>query len=178
MGLIKAGFGAVGGVLADQWRDYFYCSSLNENVLVVKGEKRISARSSNYHGSSNIITSGSIIAVADGQCMIIVDQGKIVEFSAEPGEYVYDASSEPTFFAGKLGESARPVFANMKRRFTFGGEAPKDQRIYYFNTKELTGNRFGTATPIPFRVVDSNIGLDMDVSITCFGTFSHSHSGF
>lgn len=173
MGLIKAGLGAMGGVLADQWRDYFYCSSLKENVLVVKGEKRISGRSSNYHGSNNIITSGSIVAVADGQCMIIVDQGRIAEVSAEPGEYVYDASSEPTFFAGKLSESSKPVFANMKRRFTFGGEAPKDQRVYYFNTKELTGNRFGTATPIPFRVVDSNIGLDMDVSITCFGTFSY-----
>ena len=173
MGLIKAGAGSVGGVLADQWKEYFYCEAMPANVLATKGIKRTSGRSSNTKGSDNIISSGSVIAVADGQCMMIVDQGKIVEFSAEPGEFVYDASTEPTIFAGSFGRSLLDTFKTMGRRFTFGGEPPKDQRVYYFNTKELTGNKYGTPNPVPFRVVDQNIGLDVDISIRCFGEFSY-----
>ncbi len=173
MGLIKAALGAAGGVMADQWKEYFYCESLPVNVLAVKGKKRTSGRSSNTRGTDNIITNGSVIAVADGQAMMIVDQGQIVEFCAEPGEFTYDASSEPSLFQGKLGDSIKETFKNMARRFTFGGEAPKDQRVYYFNTKELTGNKYGTPSPVPFRVVDNNIGLDMDVSVRCFGEYSY-----
>ena len=173
MGLIKAGAGSVGGVLADQWKEYFYCEAMPANVLATKGIKRTSGRSSNTKGSDNIISSGSVIAVADGQCMMIVDQGKIVEFSAEPGEFVYDASTEPTIFAGSFGRSLLDTFKTMGRRFTFGGEPPKDQRVYYFNTKELTGSKYGTPNPVPFRVVDQNIGLDVDISIRCFGEFSY-----
>ena len=173
MGLIKAAVGAVGGVLADQWREYFYCDALKEDTLCVKGQKRVSARSSNYHGNDNIISSGSIVSVADGQCMLVVEQGKVVEVCATPGEYIFDSSTEPSIFDDEICKSIKPVFASMGKRFSFGGETPKDQRVYYFNTKEIHGNRFGTATPIPFRVVDRNIGLDMDVSITCFGTFSY-----
>ena len=166
MGLIKAAFGAASGVLADQWKDYFYCEALPENVLAVKGKKKTS-------GGDNIISNGSVIAVADGQCMIIVEQGKIVDVCAEPGEYTYDMSTEPSIFSGDLGTSIHDVFANIGKRFTFGGEAPNDQRIYYFNTKELMGNKYGTQSPVPFRVVDNNIGLDMDVSIRCFGEYSY-----
>ena len=171
MGLVHAALGSGSGVLADQWKEYFYCEALSNNVLAAKGKKKSTLRGSN-HGVDNIITSGSIIVVADGQCMLIVEQGKIVDVCAEPGEYQYDASTEPSVFAGKLGNSILEVFKMIGKRFTFGGETPKDQRIYYFNTKEITGNKYGTPSPVPFRVVDTNVGLDIDISIRCFGEYS------
>ena len=173
MGLIKAALGSAGGVLADQWKEYFYCESLPENVMAVKGQKRTSGRSSNTKGSDNVISNGSVIAVADGQCMMIVDQGRIVEVCAVPGEFTYDMSTEPSLFTGELKESVRAVIDSMTTRFTFGGEAPKDQRVYYFNTKELIGNKYGTANPVPFRVVDQRAGIDIDVGIRCFGEYSY-----
>ena len=173
MGLIKAGIGALGGTLADQWKEYFYCESMPKEVLATKGQKRVSGRSSNTKASDNIISNGSIIAVADGQCMMIVEQGKVVEVCAEPGEFVYDTSTEPSIFAGKLGESIKQTFKTIGKRFSFGGDTAKDQRVYYFNTKELIDNKFGTPNPIPFRVVDSRIGLDVDVSLRCSGVYSY-----
>ena len=173
MGLIKAITGAAGGVLADQWKEYFYCDALNADTLVAKGQKRVSGRSSNTKGFENIISTGSVVAVADGQCMIIVEQGKVAELCAEPGEFIYDASTEPTIMAGDLSNTIGEVFKNIGKRFTFGGEAPKDQRIYYINTKEIIGNKYGTPGPVPFRVVDHNIGLDVDISIRCFGEYSY-----
>ena len=173
MGLIKAGTGAFGGTLADQWKEFFYCDAMEKDVMVTKGRKRTSSRSSNTKGSDNIISNGSVIAVADGQCMMIVEQGKIVEVCAEPGEFKYDASTEPSIFAGSLGDSIAETFNTVGRRFTFGGDTGKDQRVYYFNTKELVDNKFGTPNPIPFRVVDSRIGLDVDVSIRCSGLYSY-----
>lgn len=174
MGLIKAGIGALGGTLADQWKEFFYCDSLDKDVLVCKGQKRVSGRSSNTKGNDNIITSGSGIAVADGQCMIIVEQGKVVEVCAEPGEFTYDASTEPSIFSGRLGESIKQTFRTVGKRFTYGGDTGKDQRVYYFNTKEIMDNKFGTPNPIPFRVVDSKIGLDIDVSVRCSGIYSYT----
>ena len=173
MGLIKAAMGAAGGVLADQWKEFFYCDAIPENVLAVKGQKKTGKRSSNTKGDDNVISNGSVIAVADGQCMLIVDQGKIVDMCAVAGEYTYDMSSEPSIFTGELGEGIKNVFNNMANRFTFGGEAPKDQRIYYFNTKELIGNKYGTPSPVPFRVVDQRAGIDIDVGIRCFGEYSY-----
>ena len=173
MGLIKAGIGALGGTLADQWKEFFYCESMPKEVLVTKGQKRVGGRSSNTKGSDNIISNGSGIAVADGQCMIIVEQGKVVEVCAEPGEFTYDTSTEPSIFAGNLGESIKETFKTIGKRFTYGGDTGKDQRVYYFNTKELIDNKFGTPNPIPFRVVDSRIGLDVDVSLRCSGVYSY-----
>lgn len=173
MGLIKALSGAVGGTLADQWKEFFYCDALSSDTLMIKGEKRVSGRSSNTKGNDNIISNGSGIAVADGQCMMIVEQGKIVEVCAEPGEYTYDKSTEPSIFTGPLGKGIIDTFKTIGKRFTYGGDTGKDQRVYYFNTKELIDNKFGTPNPIPFRVADRNIGLDIDVSVRCSGVYSY-----
>ena len=175
MGLIHAGVGAAGGVLADSWRDFFYCNSLNESTLAVKGQKRGSSqgRSSNTRGEDNIISNGSIIAVNEGQCMIIVENGEIVDVCAAPGQFVYDQSSEPSLFYGDLGEGIKATFTRIGQRFAFGGGVDKDQRIYYFNTKEIYGNKYGTQSPIPFRIVDTNLNLDLDTEVRCFGEFSY-----
>lgn len=173
MGLIKAGIGALGGTLADQWKEFFYCDALDKEVLATKGRKKTGGRSSNTKASDNIISNGSGIAVADGQCMIIVEQGKVVEVCAEPGEFTYDRSTEPSIFTGSLGKSILDTFKTVGKRFTYGGDTGKDQRVYYFNTKELIDNKFGTPNPIPFRVVDHKIGLDVDVSVRCSGVYSY-----
>ena len=173
MGLIKAALGAAGGTFADQWKEYFYCESMESDVLVQKGMKKVSGRSSNRHGSDNVITDGSVVAVADGQCMMIVENGTVVEVCAEPGEYTYNSAIEPTIFTGNLGDAVKRTFSEIGKRFTFGGEAAKDQRVYYFNTKEILGNKYGTPTPVPFRVIDKNIGLDVDISIRCNGEYSY-----
>ena len=176
MGLIKAGLGAVGGVLADQWKEFFYCEALDMDTLVVKGQKRISGRSSNTKGSDNLISNGSGIAVADGQCMMIVEQGKIVEVCAEPGEYTYDSSTEPSIFAGSFGESLKNTFRAIGKRFTYGGDTGKDQRVYYFNTKEIMGNKFGTPSPIIFEVINKRIGMSRTVNVRCNGVYSYTIS--
>ncbi len=173
MGLIKAGIGSLGGVLADQWKEYFYCDAMPKDVLARKGEKKTSSRSSNTKGSDNVISDGSGLVVADGQCAIITDQGKVAEICAVPGEYTYNSQTEPSIFTGSFGESLKQTFLQIGKRFTYGGEPPKDQRVYYFNTKEMMENPFGTANPIPFRVVDSRIGIDLDVSIRCNGYYSY-----
>ncbi len=173
MGLIKAGFGALGSVLADQWKEFFYCDALDMDTLMVKGRKRVSGRSSNTKGSDNVISNGSGIAVADGQCMIIVEQGKIVEVCAEPGEYTYDTSTEPSIFAGKFGQSLKDTFKAIGKRFTYGGDTGKDQRVYYFNTKEIMGNKFGTPSPIIFEVTNKRLNMVRTVNIRCNGTYSY-----
>ena len=173
MGLIKAGLGALGGVMADQWKEFFYCDALDMDTLMVKGQKRTSGRSSNTRGSDNIISNGSGIAVADGQCMIIVEQGKVVEVCAEPGEYTYDTSTEPSIFAGKFGESLKNTFKAIGKRFTYGGDTGKDQRVYYFNTKEIMGNKFGTPSPIIFEVCNKRMNMYRTVNIRCNGVYSY-----
>ena len=173
MGLIKAALGAAGSVLADQWREYFYCDSMSDDVLMCKGIKRTGKRSSNTKGSDNIITNGSVIVVNEGQAMMIVDQGAIVEFSAEPGAFTWDASTEGTIFYGGLGKGLKDSWNNFKSRFTFGADTGKDQRVYYFNTKEILGNKYGTATPVPFHIVDKNLGFDLDTSVRCNGEYTY-----
>lgn len=170
MGLIKAITSSASGVLSDQWKEFFYCEALDKSVLVTKGRKKTKG---NNNGNDNIISNGSGVAVADGQCMIIVDQGKVVEICAEPGEFTYDASSEPSVFSGNLGDAILESFRSFGKRLSYGGDTGKDQRVYYFNTKEIIDNKFGTPNPVPFRVVDKNIGLDLDVSLRCSGVYSY-----
>ncbi|MBQ7841038.1 MAG: SPFH domain-containing protein [Lachnospiraceae bacterium] len=173
MGILKVGIGAASGVLADQWREYFYCPSMEADVLMKKGESRKSRRGFNSKASDNLITNGSIIAINEGQCMVIVDQGAIVDVCAEAGEFVYDTSSEPSIFYGDLKESIKSSFKQFGKRVSMGGDTGKDQRVYFFNTKEIMGNKYGTANPVPFRVVDQNVGLDIDISIRCHGEYAY-----
>ena len=173
MGLISAAVNSVTGVAQSQWKEYFYCDAIPADILAVKGKKKVSGYGSSNRLNDNVISDGSVIAVADGQCMLIVDQGKVVDVCAETGEYIYDMSSEPSVFTGDLGESVIKVFQEIGKRFTYGGIAGKDQRVYYFNTKEITGNKYGTPNPVPFRIVDRNIGLDLDVGVRCFGEYSY-----
>lgn len=173
MGLIKAAKDALQSALADQWREYFYCDSISNDILMVKGQKRVNqGRNSNTKGSDNIISNGSIVAVNEGQCMIIVEQGGIVDVCADAGEFIYDNSTEPSLFYGNLGESIKGSFSTLGRRFTFGGNTGKDQRVYFFNTKEILNNLFGTPSPIPFRVLDTNTGFDFDTSVKVNGQYT------
>ncbi|MCR5249825.1 MAG: SPFH domain-containing protein [Lachnospiraceae bacterium] len=173
MGLIKAAMGAIGGTLADQWKEYFYCPAIDSQYLMVEGQKKVNGRSSNTKGEENVITNGSIIAVADGQCMVIVDQGKIVEVSAEPGAFQYDNSSSPSVFAGGLGAGFVASCKDAWERLSFGGIAARTQKVYFFNMLEILDNKFGTAQPIEFRIVDSKVNLDMDTSLRIHGTYSY-----
>ena len=173
MGLIKAGLGAIGGVLADQWKEFFTCDALDNDVLVTRGQKQISGRSSNTKGHDNVISNGSGIAVADGQCMIIVEQGKVVEVCAEPGQFTYDSSTEPSIFAGKFGQSLIDTFKSVGKRFAYGGDTGKDQRVYYINTKEILNNKFGTPSPIMFEVMNKRIGMSRTVQVRCNGIYSY-----
>ena len=168
MGLISSAVGSVAGALGDQWRDYFFCDALSSDVLVKKARKKNGSKS-----GSDVISNGSIIAVNEGQCMMIVDQGSVVEFTAEAGEFIFDSSTEPSIFYGELDKNIKSTWESIKRRFTFGGDVAKDMRVYYFNLKDITGNKYGTAQPVPFRVVDKNIGLDVDIAVRCFGEFSY-----
>ncbi|MBR4733593.1 MAG: SPFH domain-containing protein [Lachnospiraceae bacterium] len=170
--VVSAGVGAVAGTIANQYKEFFYCNAIDKDTLMVRGHRRAEGRSANK-GDDNIITNGSVIAVADGQCMLIVDQGRVVDLCAVPGEYVYDQSSEPSIFSGNLGDSIKETFKNIGKRFTFGGDSGKEQRVYYINTKEISGNTFGTPKKVPFRVVDERAGIDMDVSIGAFGKYSY-----
>ena len=173
MGLIRAASNAVRGTLADQWKEYFYCDALDADVLVARGVRNVSGRSSNRRGDDNIITDGSHIAVADGQCMIIVEDGRVMDACAEPGAYTYDMGTSPSVFGGSFMEGLKGIAKEAWERFQFGGGAGKNQRVYYVNIKEIPGNKYGTPNPVPFRVVDRNIGLDVDISIRCNGEYSY-----
>ena len=175
MGLIQAALAAAGGVLGDQWKEYFYCDSLSPEILVAKGHRKKTSRWSSNDGDDNIITNGSKISVNDGQCMIIVQNGKVIDLCADSGEYIYDKSTEPSIFNFNttIVENNQDIFFAIRDRFTYGGDTGRDERIYYFNTKEIIGNKYGTPSPIPFRVVDYNIGLDVDIAIKCFGSYSY-----
>ena len=172
MGLIKAAKDSFSSIMSDQWREYFYCDSLSNDVLMVKGQKRQDSGRKNNNGNDNIISNGSIVAVNEGQCMIIVDQGGIVDVCAEAGEFVYDTSTEASLFYGSLGDNIKNTFTTMAKRFTFGGNTAKDQRVYFFNTKEILNNMYGTATPIPFHIIDRNTGFEFETNMKCNGKYT------
>ncbi len=172
MGLIKAAKEALESYVAEQWRDYFYCTSLASDVLVAKGEKQETSRKGKKKGADNIISNGSIVSVNAGQCMIIVDNGKIAEFCAEPGEFLYDASTEPSLLYGSLEENIRKTFEQLGRRVTFGGATGKDQRVYYFNIKEIMNNLYGTPNPIRFYYVSDKTGFEIETSVKCNGQYT------
>ena len=169
MGLIRVGLGAIAGTFADQWKEYIYCDAMGNDVLVARGQKMTNGKN---NGHDNIITAGSGIAVADGQCMVIVEDGKVIEVCAEPGNFTFDNSSEPSLFTGSFGEALAQTIDTIAKRFTFAGETGKDQRVYYINTKEIMDNKFGTLNPVPFRICDFRINLDVDVTLKCSGTYT------
>jgi membrane protease subunit (stomatin/prohibitin family) len=173
MGLIKALTGAVGGTLADQWLEFFVCESMTADVLAAKGQKRVSKRSSNTKGEDNIISNGSGIVVNKGQAAIIVDNGRIAELVAEEGKFTYDQSSESSIFYGGLDQGIGGMFKSIADRFKHGGSPGKDQRIYYFNTKEIIGNKYGTPNPIPYLVIDPTINLRLTISLRANGEYSY-----
>lgn len=173
MGLIKVAKNVVQSMLADQWREYFYCSALPGDILVKKGQRKdTGGRNGNTKGSADIISNGSIIAVNEGQCMIIVDQGGVVDLCAEAGEYTFDSSTEPSLLYGDLGENVKKTMDTAFKRFAFGGNTAKDQRVYYVNTLEIMDNLFGTASPMPFLYVDDRVGIELEVDIKFNGTYS------
>lgn len=153
MGLIKAFTGAFRSELADQWKEYFICDSMPQNVLLQKGQKRTHTTkfsSSNTKGSDNIITEGSLLVVNEGQAMLVTEQGKIIDFTCEAGAYTFDSQSEPSLFTGKFSDSLMNSFHTLGKRFTFGGDTGNDQRVYYVNTKEIMGNKYGSSQPMPY----------------------------
>jgi len=170
MGLIKAALGAAGGVLADQWVDFITCDSLSGDILMAQGKKPQQARSSNTKGSENIISNGSKINVSNGQCMIIVENGKIVDFCSEPGQYVYNTQLQPSLFGGGL-KDLGPSFAQVGKRFLAGGAPTDQQKVYYINTKEILNNKIGWGK-IPFRHYDPEFDKSIVVQVQGFGMYT------
>ncbi len=168
MGLIKAAVGAVSGTLSDTWKEYFVCESLPNEVLMIKGTKK---GASLFGKNDDVITNGSGIVVADGQCALIVDDGTVVEVANEPGNYTFNTDKSPSIFDGGL-SGLKSTFQTMVERFTYNGVANRSQVVYYVNTKEIMGYMYGTATPVSFRVKDESVGYDIDVGLRCNGEYS------
>lgn len=164
MGLIKAIVGAASSTLKDEWLEYFYCDRLPDNVVMRKGKPN---NNTNNNGNNNIITNGSKIVVGEDQFLIVVSDGKIVDFTAEPGRYTFDKGTEPSMLYGGFGKGLVESFKTMGSRFTTAGNPNHDQRIYFINMRDLIGNKFGTSNPIPFR--DSEFGMTVD--IRCHGEY-------
>lgn len=165
MGLIKAALSAGSSTLKDQWLEYIYCERMEDDVLMRKGTAKKAG--SNTKGTDNIITNGSKIVVGEDQFLIVVSDGKIVDFTAEAGNYTFDQGTEPSMFYGGFGKGLLESFKKFGERFTTGGVAPHDQRVYFVNTRYIKGNKFGTTTPVPFR--DSEFGITVD--IRCYGEY-------
>ena len=165
MGLIKAALTAGSSTLADQWLEYIYCERMEDNVLMRRGIPKKGG--SNTKGTEDIISNGSKIVVGEDQFLIVVSDGKIIDFTADAGQYTFDQGTEPSMFYGGFGKGLVESFKKFGERFTTGGIAPHNQRAYFVNTRMLKGNKFGTTTPIPFR--DSEFGMTVD--IRCYGEY-------
>ena len=164
MGLIKATIGAIGSTMHDQWKDVIACENMGNDILMMRKTT-----------DTGVISKKSIIRVMPGQCAIIMQNGKVLDASAEEGDYVFDESATPSFFAGNFGA----VFKDMWQRFTFGGGTPNVQAVYYFNTKEIMDNKFGTATPIPYQDWSHPVPNQMTggmtplaVKVKCYGKYT------
>lgn len=171
MGLLRAFASAVASELADQYLEYFYCDSLSNDVLVARGTRKDTKRSRD-HGNPEVINNGSGVVVNAGQCAIIASQGTITEVCAEPGVYTYNSSTESSVFGGSIEYGISQAWEQIKKRTAFGGETPTDQRVYYINLKEILDNKFGTSSPLPFRIVDARTGIDFDLNVRCRGTYT------
>jgi len=167
MGLIQAFKGAVSSTLADQWKEFIYCDALGADTLIQKGQKRVTDASSNQHGSDNIITHESRIVVNEGQALLVVENGKIIDFSVEPGAYTFKSDTEPSLFAGGF-KGLIDSFKKVGQRFTYGGQPQNDQRVYYVNLKEIPNNKFGVGG-VPFR--DAEFGFT--IQLKGFGIYSY-----
>ena len=142
MGLIKALSTAATTALGDQFKEFVNCPTISKNVLIQRGI--VSHGAGNPNATEGIISNGSAIVVPQGMAMMIIDNGEIKEFTAEAGTFYFDSSSEPSIFAGNLGQSILDSFKTIGKRFTYGGQTAKDQRVYYVNLLAITGNKFGS----------------------------------
>ena len=164
MGLLQAAKGAIGSTLHDQWKEAIRCGDMGNDILMVKKTT-----------PTGVITSGSTIIVAPGQCAIIFDNGRILDATAEDGAYTFDSSSSPSLFAGQFGAT----FKEMWQRFTYNGQSAKEQAVFFINIKEILDNKFGTPNPIMYRdwghpVMNPRTQslMGMKVGIRCFGTYT------
>lgn len=164
MGLIKAAVSAIGSTMHDQWKEAIRCENMTNDILMIKKTT-----------SNGVISNGSTIIVAPGQCAIIFDNGRVIDATAEEGVYTFDSSATPSFFAGQFGE----VFKEMWQRFTYNGASAKQQAVFFFNTKEIIDNKFGTAAPIPFQDWShpipnqmTNTLIPLRVEVKCFGKYT------
>ncbi len=144
MGIIKAVKQAIGGGLADAWQEVIEPDSIGDQTVYARGV--LVNRGQNKKGTDNIVSNGSIVHVYDNQFMILVDGGKIVDYTAEPGYYQVSNSSMPSLFSGQFGDSLKEAFNRVK----FGGQTPQNQKVYYINLQEIKGIKFGTRNPINY----------------------------
>lgn len=168
MGIFKAAAGSLGGVMADQWLEMYYCDSMPQEVLAQRGQKRVSENSANTKGSENVISDGSLIVVNEGQCALVVELGKIIG--------VYDTAGENTFHSKRTGSifsgaGIKGIGKQTAERIGFGGEVAIHQFVMYLDTKEHFGNRFSLA--VPLSVTDKNTGFEYFATVNMAGVFSY-----
>ena len=166
MGLIKALTNSTGSVLGDQFKEFVTCPTVDNNVLMVRGV--VSHGEGNSNPTEGVITNGSKIAVPQGWAMMLVDNGAVKEFTSEPGEFIYDSGTEPTIFHGGLGKGILDSIKTLGSRITYGGQAARDQRVYYVNLLNVTGNKFGSAQPK--KITDEKYGM---IEVTFFGEYAY-----
>ena len=165
MGLIKALSNATTTALGDQFKEFVNCPQIDKNVLIQRGI--VSHGAGNTKPSEGVISNGSTIVVPQGMAMMIIDNGEIKEFTADAGTFYFDTSSEPSIFTGDLGKGIIDTFKTIGKRFTYGGQTAKDQRVYYVNLLTITGNKFGS--PQPKKITDEKYGM---LEVTFFGEYA------
>ena len=148
MGIIKAVTGAIGGGLADSWLEVIESAPMGDNTVFTRGVKvrKGDSRNQNTKGTADTVSNGSIIHVYDNQFMMLVDGGKVVDYTAEPGYFKVDNSSMPSLFGGQFGDSLKETFSRIK----YGGTPSSSQKVFFINLQEIKGIKFGTRTPINY----------------------------